>query len=66
MSRHFSGELYGRLMGLQYAMLALAIAGGAALMGLLREVTGSYAASWIGAAIVFILSTPPVFLARSD
>lgn len=65
MSRHFSGELYGRLMGLQYAILALAIAGGPALTGLLREVTGGYAAPWIGAAILFVLATTPLFLARS-
>lgn len=65
MSRYFSGELYGWLMGLQYVVLALAIAGGPALTGLLREVTGGYAAPWIGAAILLFLATPPLFLVRS-
>lgn len=65
MSRHFGGELYGRLMGLQYSMLALAIAGGPAMTGLLREVTGSYTEPWIGAAVLFALATPLVLMVRS-
>ena len=66
MSLHFGGELYGRLMGLQYAMLALAIASGPALTGLLRELTGSYAAPWIGAAALLVLATPSALMARSS
>ncbi len=58
MSRHFGGALYGRLMGLQYAMLALAIAGGPALAGALRDLTGTYSAAWLGAAAIFVLATP--------
>jgi MFS family permease len=60
MSRHFGGELYGRLMGLQYAMLALAIAGGPALAGALRDLTGTYSAPWLGAAAMFVLAMPPI------
>lgn len=63
MSRHFAGALYGRLMGLQYAMLALAIAGGPAAGGVVRDLTGSYTAAWIGAAALFVLATPPILLA---
>ncbi len=64
MSRHFGGELYGRLMGLQYAMLALAIAGGPALTGALRDLTGTYSAPWLGAAVMFVLATPPILLVK--
>lgn len=64
MARHFGGALYGRLMGLQYAMLALAIAGGPGLAGALRDLTGAYAAPWLGAAAVFVLATPPMLLVK--
>lgn len=64
MSRHFGGVLYGRLMGLQYAMLALAIAGGPALTGALRDLTGTYSASWLGAAAMLVLATLPILLVR--
>lgn len=66
MSRHFGGALYGRLMGLQYALLALAIAGGPALAGVLRDLTGSYAATWLGAAMILALATPPILLVRQN
>jgi predicted MFS family arabinose efflux permease len=64
MARHFGGELYGRLMGLQYSMLALAIAGGPALAGALRDLTGTYSAPWIGAAAMFVLAMPPILLVK--
>ncbi len=64
MSRHFGGELYGRLMGLQYAMLALAIAGGPAMAGALRDLTGTYSAPWLGAAAMFVLAMPPILLVK--
>ena len=51
MSQYFSGALYGRLMGLQATMLALATAGGPLLAGLLRDMTGSYAVPWLAAAM---------------
>ena len=64
MSRHFGGALYGRLMGLQYAMLALAIAGGPALAGALRDLTGTYAIPWLGAAAMLVLAAPPILLVK--
>ena len=64
MSRHFAGALYGRLMGLQYAVLSLAIAGGPALAGFLRQLTGSYATAWLGAAATLVLAAVPILLAK--
>ena len=64
MARHLGGALYGRLMGLQYAMLALAIAGGPALVGALRDLTGTYAVSWLVAAAMFVLATPAILLVK--
>jgi MFS family permease len=64
MSRHFAGALYGRLMGLQYAVLALAIAGGPALAGVLRGLTGSYTIPWLGAAATLVLAAVPILLAK--
>ena len=64
MSRHFGGALYGRLMGLQYAVLSLAIAGGLTLAGFLRNLTGSYATAWLGAAATLVLAAVPILLAR--
>ncbi len=58
MSQHFSGALYGRLMGLQATMLALATAGGPLLAGLLRDMTGSYAVPWLAAAAMFSAAIP--------
>lgn len=66
MSRHFGGALYGRLMGLQYALLALAMAGGPALAGTLRDLTGTYATSWLGAAALLVLATPTILLVRQE
>jgi MFS family permease len=66
MSRRFGGVLYGRLMGLQYTMLALAIAGGPALVGALRGLTGTYATAWLGAAALLVLATPPILLLKED
>jgi cyanate permease len=48
-------------MGLRETMLALATAGGPSLAGLLRDLTGSYAVTWLaatmfGAAIPLTLS----------
>jgi MFS family permease len=65
MSRHFGGALYGRLMGLQYAVLSLAIAGGPALAGALRDLTGTYATPWLGAAAMLVLATP-ILLVKND
>jgi MFS family permease len=64
MSRRFGGALYGRLMGLQYTLLALAMAGGPALAGALRDLTGTYATAWLGAAALLVLATPPILLVK--
>lgn len=48
MAGRFSGEAYGRLMGLQQTMMALAMAGGPFL---------------VGAAVVVLLAVPLVFAA---
>lgn len=66
MSWHFGGALYGRLMGLQYAMLALAIAGGPALVGALRDLVGTYSAPWLGATAMFVLAMPLILLVKKD
>lgn len=58
MSRYFGGPLYGRLMGLQQMLLALAIAGGPALAGLLRDTTGGYASAWVLASALFVAAAP--------
>jgi hypothetical protein len=60
MSQHFGGALYGRLMGLQATMLALATAGGPFMAGLLRDATGSYAISWLVAAM-FVAAIPMIW-----
>lgn len=66
MSRHFSGALYGRLMGLQATMLALATAGGPLLAGLLRDATGSYATAWLAAAAMFVVAIPVILASGSE
>jgi MFS family permease len=62
MSRHFSGALYGRLMGLQAAILALATAGGPFLAGLLRDLTGAYTLPWLAAVALLALAVPAILL----
>ncbi len=64
MSRHFSGPLYGRLMGLQQSMLALAIAGGPFLAGALRDASGSYAVPWIASTMMFTMAVPVILAVR--
>lgn len=64
MSRHFSGPLYGRLMGLQQSMLALAIAGGPFLTGVLRDASGSYTVPWISSTMMFIIAVPVILAVR--
>ena len=65
MSQFFSGPLYGRLMGLQQAMLALAMAGGPFAAGMLRDATGVYTASWIGAAAALVAAIPIILAVRT-
>lgn len=63
MSRYFGGPLYGRFMGLQQMVLALAIAGGPTVAGAVREVTGSYAGVWVSAAVMFAVTIPVILTA---
>lgn len=60
MSRYFGGALYGRMMGLQVTMLALATAGGPFLAGLLRDATGSYEVSWLAAPAILGAAIPAI------
>lgn len=66
MSRRFSGETYGRLMGLQQTVLAFSMAGGPFLVGALRDLTGSYALPWIGGICLIALAIPPILLSDRD
>jgi cyanate permease len=61
MSRHFGGAFYGRMMGLQQTMLAIATAGGPFMAGALREATGSYATPWL-AAVAMLVATIPIIM----
>lgn len=60
MSRYFSGELYGRIMGLQQSMLAFAIAGGPFIAGALRDVSGSYTVAWLVFTVMFATAIPVI------
>ncbi len=64
MSRYFSGPLYGRLMGLQQSMLALAIAGGPFVAGVLRDASGAYTIPWLIFTATFVIATPVILAAR--
>jgi MFS family permease len=66
MSRYFGGPLYGRLMGVQQMILALSLAGGPALAGLLRDTTGGYGLVWIFAAVLFVAATPVMLAVSLD
>lgn len=66
MSRYFGGPLYGRLMGLQQMLLALALAGGPALAGLLRDATGAYTSAWLSASFLFAAAVPIMLAAALD
>ncbi len=66
MSRYFGGPLYGRLMGLQQMILALSLAGGPALAGLLRDATGAYTSAWILASVLFAAAVPVMLAAALD
>jgi MFS family permease len=66
MSRHFSGPLYGRLMGLQFMLLALAIAGGPLAAGILRDVSGSYALLPPMVIALLLPAIPAILAAERD
>ncbi len=64
MGRHFSGPLYGRLMGLQFALLALATAGGPLATGILRDALGSHALLSPMVVALFLLAIPAILAAE--
>jgi MFS family permease len=64
MGRHFGGPLYGRLMGLQFALLALATAGGPFAAGILRDASGSYALLPPAIAVMLLLAIPAILAAE--
>jgi MFS family permease len=64
MGRHFGGPLYGRLMGLQFALLALATAGGPFAAGVLREALGSYALLPPMIVAMLLLAIPAILVAE--
>lgn len=64
MSRYFSGPLYGRVMGLQQSMLALAIAGGPFVTGTLRDASGAYTLPWLASTAMFAAAIPFVLATR--
>lgn len=64
MAKHFSGEAYGRLMGFQQTMMALAMAGGPFLVGVLGDLAGSYTLPWLGAVALLALAVPLILAAR--
>jgi cyanate permease len=63
MGRHFGGPLYGRLMGLQFTLLSLAIAGGPLAAGVLRDLQKSYALLPPMAIALLLLATPTILAA---
>jgi MFS family permease len=64
MSRHFSGPHYGRLMGLQFSLLALATAGGPFIAGILRDASGDYALLPPTTIALLLLAIPTVLVAE--
>ncbi len=64
MGHHFGGPLYGRLMGLQFALLGLATAGGPFAAGVLRDASGSYALLAPAVVIMLLLAIPAILIAE--
>jgi MFS family permease len=66
MGHHFGGPHYGRLMGLQFALLGLATAGGPVAAGVLRDVSGSYALLAPAVIVVLLLAVPAILIAERE
>ena len=64
MGHHFGGPLYGRLMGLQFALLGLATAGGPFAAGVLRDASGSYALLPPAVIVMLLLAIPAILIAE--
>jgi MFS family permease len=66
MGHHFGGPLYGRLMGLQFALLGLATAGGPFAAGVLRDTLGSYALLPPTVIVMLLLAIPAILIAERE
>jgi len=66
MGHHFGGPLYGRLMGLQFALLGLATAGGPFAAGVLRDASGSYALLAPAVIVMLLLAIPAILVAERE
>ncbi len=66
MGHHFGGPLYGRLMGLQFALLGLATAGGPFAAGVLRDASGSYALLTPAVIVMLLLAIPAILIAERE
>ena len=66
MGHHFGGPLYGRLMGLQFALLGLATAGGPFAAGVLRDTSGSYALLAPAVIVMLLLAIPAILIAERE
>jgi MFS family permease len=66
MGHHFGGPLYGRLMGLQFALLGLATAGGPFAAGALRDALGSYALLPPAVIVMLLLAIPAILIAERE
>ncbi len=66
MGHHFGGPLYGRLMGLQFALLGLATAGGPFAAGILRDASGSYALLAPAVIVMLLLAIPAILIAERE
>ncbi|MDQ3497912.1 MAG: MFS transporter [Actinomycetota bacterium] len=66
MGHHFGGPLYGRLMGLQFALLGLATAGGPFAAGVLRDASGSYALLTPAVIVMLLLAIPAILIAEHE
>ena len=66
MGHHFSGPLYGRLMGLQFALVAPATAGGPFVAGALHDASGSYALLPHAAVVLLLLAIPIILIAERE
>jgi MFS family permease len=52
----YSGPIYGRIMGTQWTAVVLVGAAGPVLVGVLRDATGGYQASFVLLAALFVVS----------
>ena len=56
MGSWYSGPIYGRIMGTQWTAVVLVGASGPVLVGVLRDTTGAYQASFVVLAALFVVS----------